>query len=211
MQSAPSIGLINDFSKALGQQLFFWGCDVLHSKGNLLCEFGFEKYKREGVSGSSCYTTTFNEDIIELHSLCVGRYSKSTPSLLFTRRHRQCWVYDDNSPPPPGQYDPSLINKSSIEMIDTATRSFLEWWLEYESWISTATRPEYRVNCYHAYKRFTKSKSWLPPEDGLPWLQRYMHDPSTLPRAKQWKQAKQNKVLHPSVKYGRPHASFGPK
>ena len=211
MQSSPSIGLLNDFSKALGQQLFFWGYDVLYSRGNLLCEFGLNKYKREEASGSSCYTTTFNGDIIELHSLCVGRYSKSKPSLLFTRKHRQCWVYDDNAPPVPGHYDPSLINKSSIEIIDAATRSFLEWWLEYESWISKVTPTEYRINCYHAYKRFTKSKSWLPPQDGLAWLQRYMHDPSTLSRAKHWKRNKKRKSVHPFPKNGRSYASFGPK
>ena len=209
MQSSQSIGLLNDFSKALGQQLFFWGCDVLHSKGNLLCEFGFHKFKRKGVSGSSCYRIDFNGDIIELHSLCVGRYSKSSPSLLFTRRHRQCWVYNDNLPPLPGKYDSSLIDKSSIERIDTANRNFLEWWLEYESWISTVTPLEYRANCYRAYKRFTKSKIWLHPDDGLPWLQRYMHDPGNLPRAKQWKQRK--KVSPRSPKPPRSYASFHPK
>ena len=46
MSAKNAVGLLNDFSKGLGQHLFYWGHDVVHPRGNLLCEFGFEKYKR---------------------------------------------------------------------------------------------------------------------------------------------------------------------
>ena len=49
MLASNSIGLLNDFTKALGQQLYFWGCDVRHPQGNLLCEFGLERRKEQGV------------------------------------------------------------------------------------------------------------------------------------------------------------------
>ena len=91
-----SIGLLNDFTKALGQQLYFWGCDVTHPSGNLLCEYGLERRKNEDVKGSSCYRIKYQDDIIELHGLCVGRYSQDKVSFLYTRKHRRCWVYEDN-------------------------------------------------------------------------------------------------------------------
>ena len=195
MSAKNAVGLLNDFSKGLAQQLFYWGRDVVHPRGNLLCEFGFEKYKRQGVSGSSCYKTSFNGDIIELHSFCVGRYSQNTPSLLYTRQDCQCWVYKDDQPPPPGQYDPDLVNKSSIEKLEVASRNFLEWWLEYELWIADHTHPNYRTKCYTSYKQFGSSKTWLNPQDGLSWLQKYMDSPDTLIRSKHWKKSKNPNAL----------------
>ena len=187
MSTKKSVGLLNDFSNALAQYLFYWGRDVTHPQGNLLCEFGLERYRRKDVFGSSCYKTRYQGDIVELHSFCVGRYSQNTPSLLYTRQDHQCWVYKDDHPPPPGQYNPDLINKSSIENLEAASRSFLEWLLEYESWVSANTHPDYRAKCYASYKRIPESKTWLKPKDGLLWLHEYMHAPSTLSRAKHWK------------------------
>ena len=194
MSVKKSIGLLNDFSNGLGQHLFYWGCDVMHPRGNLLCEFGLERYKHKGISGSSCYKTIYQGDIIELHSFCVGRYSQNTPSLLYTREDRQCWVYKGDHPPLPGQYDPALINKSSIKKLETASRSFLEWWLEYELWISENTHPSYRMKCYNSFKQLTCAKTWLNPKEGLSWLQNYMYTPSTLARTKDWKQQKRHKA-----------------
>ena len=113
-----SIGLLNDFTNALGQQLYFWGCDVLYPDANLLCEYGLERRKEEGVERTSCYRAPYKNDIIELHGLCVGRYSKVGPSFLYTRKFRRCWVYEDSEPPLPGYYDTQIIDKSSIQKIE---------------------------------------------------------------------------------------------
>ena len=158
MRAKNSIGLLKDLSNALGQQLFFWGCDVMYSEGNLLCEFGLERYKPEGIRGSSCYRTTYNDDIIELHSLCVGRYSQNTPSLFYTRQYRKLWVYEDKTPPIPGYYEEDLLNKKALDKIEIASRSFLEWWLEYETWIEMTIGLDYRYKCYRAYRSLSKSK-----------------------------------------------------
>ena len=187
MLAPNSIGLLNDFTKALGQQLYFWGCDVTHPNGNLLCEYGLERRKNEGVKGSSCYRLVYQGDIIELHGLCVGRYSKDKSSFLYTRKHRRCWIYEDSKPPLPGSYNKNLIKNKSIHQIEMASRRFLEWWLEYESWISTQTHPSYRNQCYRSYRKLPKAKLWLQPNDALSWLQHYMDSPSTLKRAKNWK------------------------
>ena len=187
MLAPNSIGLLNDFTKALGQQLYFWGRDVIHPSGNLLREYGFERRKEEGVKGTSCYRTHYKGDIIELHGLCVGRYSETQPSFLYTRKYRKCWIYEDSKPPLPGHYNKNLIQKNSISQIELASRQFLEWWLEYESWIATKTSPTYRHECYRSFRKFPRSKTWLKPDDARAWLQQYMDSPSTLKRAKKWK------------------------
>ena len=212
MPQKTSTGLLKDFSNALAQYLFYWGRDVTHPQGNLLCKFGLEKYKRKGVSGSSCYKMNYQGDIIELHSFCVGRYSQKKPSLLYTRQDHKCWVYKDDRPPPPGQYNPTLINKSSIEKLEVASRNFLEWLLDYESWVAANTHRDYRTNCYASFKRLPRSRTWLPPQDGLLWLHDYMHKPDTLSRAKDWKRqrekpsptrfAKPSPIIHARVKRG---------
>ena len=193
MSKQTSLGFLNDLSNALGQQLFFWGCDVVHSRGNLLCEFGLERYKPEGIKGSSCYRTTYKQDIIELHGLCVGRYSKHRPSFFYTRQYRRCWVYDTCTPPLPGKYNEERINKKNINAIETASRCFLEWWLEYETWIAKTTNPDYRQKCYQSFRKLPKSKPWLPPRDALSWLRMYRNEPNTVPRAKMWKKMRTNK------------------
>ena len=187
MLAPDSIGLLNDFAKALGQQLYFWGCDVVHPGGNLLCEFGLERQKKEGVTGSSCYRIQYKSDIIELHSLCVGRYSKNNASFLYTRKYHRCWIYEDSKPPLPGFYDEKLIKKKPIQEIELAGRRFLEWWLEYEAWIATKKSPAYRNKCYRSFRKLPQSKSWLQPDDAIAWLQHYMDSPSSLQRAKNWK------------------------
>ena len=187
MSKQNSIGFLNDLSNALGQQLFFWGCDVVHARGNLLSEFGLERYKHEGVKGSSCYRTRYKNDIIELHGLCVGRYSEHTPSFFYTRQYRRCWVYESSTPPIPGKYSEDFINKTDFNTIEAASRNFLEWWLEYEAWIAQTTAPNYRQKCYQSFRKLPKSRTWLPPHAARSWLQMYMDSPDTVSRAKTWK------------------------
>ena len=127
MSAQRRVGLLNDYKNAIGQHLFFWGRDVVHPRGNLLREFGLERYTRRGVTGSSCYTMSYQGDIIELHSMCVGRYSQDAPSMLYTRQPHECWIYEDDTPPPPGRYDQSLMTRGSLEKIEAASRSFLAW------------------------------------------------------------------------------------
>lgn len=172
-----SIGLLNELSKALKQQLFFWGCDVVHSRGNLLSAFGLERCKYPNIKGSSCYRTIYKDDIIELHSLCVGRYSEHRPSFFYTREYRLCCVYEDSKPPLPGHYDETLINKKSFDKIQKASRSFTEWWVEYEHWIETVTEPEYRIQCHRSYLKLPNSKKWLKPCEALSWLQQFIDSP----------------------------------
>ena len=184
---SKSLGLINDFKDALGQQLYYWGCDVAYPKHNLLCEFGLKKYKSNGKGSKTCYRMKFQNDIIELHQLCIGRYSTNRLSFTFTRQYRRCWNYIDSKPPLPGYYNKELINTKSTEQIEMSSRKFAEWLYEYEIWISKNTPYSYRQHCFNSFKKIPKSKSWLHPDVALGWLQKFKDSPGTLERSKEWK------------------------
>lgn len=186
-RSCSRSGLIRDFTNALGQQLYFWGRDVIHPDGNLLCEYGLDRRKSEGLDKTSCYRMSHGGDLIELHGVCVGLYSSKYPSLLFTRFPRRCYIYDDHRPPPPGFYSRGLMRCGPADQLEQACQRFLEWWLGYEAWIAERTDKNYRDRCYRAFGKLPKSKPWLPPSLALKWLQAYRDTPENHTRARTWK------------------------
>jgi len=75
MSNSRLRALLRDFTALLGQQMFFWGRDVLYPQGNLLCENGFEKRESKGLKGTSCYRKYLDGcNFIELHGACAGHY-----------------------------------------------------------------------------------------------------------------------------------------
>lgn len=167
--------------------MFFWGRDVIHPDGNLLREYGFERRKSEGLDGTSCYRMEYQGDIIELHGVCAGRYSRNQDSFLFTRHPNQCSLYDDSEPPVPGYHAKELRRQEPLDDLLEASRRFLQWWLEYEAWIATRTDRRYRNGCFRAFGKLPKSKSWLPPDRAEAWLRSYFEAPEQLRRSRAWK------------------------
>ncbi|MEM7700249.1 MAG: hypothetical protein AAF236_17790, partial [Verrucomicrobiota bacterium] len=101
--------LLRDFTELLGQQMYFWGRDVIHPRGNLLCENGFERRKSEGLEGTSCYRLELGDgSFIELHGACAGYYDPSFSegrSFLYIRNRKRCFLYSGEKPPAPGTYE----------------------------------------------------------------------------------------------------------
>lgn len=187
LPSSALRGLIRDFTDALAQQMFFWGRDVVHLEGNLLCAYGFERRASEGLDGTSCYRLELGSDLIELHGACVGRYAAEKDGFLFIRTRRRCFLYRDAEPPAPGIYVEKRFRSGSAWALYEASCRFLDWWLEYEAWITDRAGPGYRASGFQMFRKLPKSRPWLPPEQALDWLKRYANDPSSLRRAREWK------------------------
>lgn len=186
-------GLLHDFTDALGQQMFFWGRDVIHPDGNLLKERGFDRRASEGLDGTSCYRLDHEGDTIELHGACVGRYSETTDGFLFIRNRRRCFLYFQGEPPAPGIYAEEHLRPGPVVDLFIASRRFLDWWLEYENWIAEVAGPGYRAACYRAFRKLPKSRPWLPPELALDWLRAYAsEEPDSLRRAREWKRGRKD-------------------
>lgn len=187
LSNSAKLGLLRDFTDALGQQMFFWGRDVLHPRGNLLCHFGFDRRKSEGLDGTSCYRMDYDGDLIELHGACVGRYSKEKSGFLFVRNRKGCFLYESDEPPAPGFYAKEYLRSAPIDEMFDASLKFLRWWLEYETFINQATERGYRDRCFRMFRKLPKSKPWLVPDQARKWLRSYADSPENLSRAKSWK------------------------
>lgn len=191
LSHATILGLTRDLSAAITQQMFFWGRDVIHPDGNLLCVHGFERRKSEGLTGTSCYRKTLLRGFVELHGACAGWYADdpTEPGFLYIRNRRRCFCYADNVPPAPGLYANELLRTGPVRELFALSRPFLEWWLDYEDWIASVTGPDYREACYRTFRKLPKSKAWLPPQEAREWLVKYRDEPAALKRAKQHQRA----------------------
>ncbi|HRQ90345.1 MAG TPA: hypothetical protein PLA50_16215 [Bacteroidia bacterium] len=178
--------LLRDFTDALAQQMFYWGRDVIHSSGNLLVAYGFDRRKSEGLDGTSCYRKTLGEGCVELHGACAGWYPgvAGESAFLYIRNRRCCYAYDGEEPPAPGIYCDDFLRTVPVGERVRLSQRFLDWWLDYEQWIAGVTGPGYRDACHRAFAKLPKSTPWLPPAQGMAWLRAYREDPERAGRAR---------------------------
>lgn len=183
-------GLIRDFTAGLNQQMYFWGRDVLYSDGNLLTEHGFARLPSNGLKGTSCYRMQLEDgDCIELHGACVGRYpgaQSQSPGFLFVRARHRIFLYSGSEPPAPGRYVPEQLRPGSALEMYAICCQFLDWWLDYEEWITTRVSLGFRDACFWTFQHLPASSPWLPPADALAWLRAFRESPATVGRARNW-------------------------
>ena len=182
--------LLRDYTTLLGQQMYLWGRDVIHPRGNLLSENGFERRKSEGLEGTSCYRYHLDGGaFIELHGACAGYYEpskKSAANFLYIRNRTGCFLHSGDEPPAPGFYTTeSLHNGPALDLYFASLR-FLDWWLEYEKWIAEETSANWRRIGYAAFASLPASRPSLPPQEAILWLNQYRHNPSRISRVSEW-------------------------
>ncbi|MBP85051.1 MAG: hypothetical protein CMO61_14515 [Verrucomicrobiales bacterium] len=181
--------LLRDYCDLLGQQMYFWGRDVIHPRGNLLCENGFDRRASEGLEGTSVYRKSLDGGAaVELHGACAGLYDLNDPDsghFLYIRNKKRCFLYSADAPPAPGFYAmESLANGPALDLYFSSLR-FLDWWLEYESWIEKRTDPTWRYQCYEAFSSLPASRPSLPPREAILWLSQYRRNPSGITRIRE--------------------------
>ena len=166
--------MLGDFSAALGQQMFFWGRDVL-TGGNLLLDYGFERLPSPGLKGTSCYRLKRQCGCIELHGACAGWYPEDPTTelgFLYVRTLGRCSAHRRKEPIVPGEYEGlPLIHET--RSILAAARAFARWLCEYEMWVQEQQGPAYRIACRQMLARLPKGKPWLPPAQAISWMQSF--------------------------------------
>ncbi|MEM7384324.1 MAG: hypothetical protein AAF514_05210 [Verrucomicrobiota bacterium] len=180
--------LLRDFTALLGQQMYFWGRDVIHPRGNLLCESGFKRSKSEGLTGTSCYRMQLERGFIELHGACAGHYApckEREQNFIYIRNRKRCFLYTGEEPPAPGIYEPETLCSDSALGLYLASLPFLEWWLKYEQWIEEKTASDWRERNYRAFASLPASRPSLPPREALHWLAEYRDTPARTPRVRE--------------------------
>lgn len=180
--------LLRDFTDLLSQQMFFWGRDVIHPRGNLLCEYGFERRKSNGLEGTSCYRYPLDENhFIELHGACAGHYERTGPqksNFLYIRNRKRCFLFSENEPPAPGLYLPETLGNGPAPELYFASLPFLDWWLDYESWLARHAGSSWREKCFGAFASLPASRPSLPPKESMIWLSQYRRNPRKISRVR---------------------------
>lgn len=181
--------LLGDFTSLLAQQMYFWGQDVVHRRGNLLCESGFEKRESAGLQGTSCYRKRLDSGgFIELHGACAGFYDPSREhgqDFLYIRKKARCFLYSGGEPPAPGFYALDTLHSGPAVDLYLASLRFLDWWLEYEDWIARETSGDWRTQNFRAFGGLPTSRPMLPPREAVHWLRQYRKDPVKVARVRE--------------------------
>lgn len=189
MTSSSSVtrGHLNDLTIGLGQQMFFWGRDVL-AEGNLLQRYGFEKRVSPGLQGTSCYCKSWQQGVIELHGACAGWYpcQRGGQGFLFIRKDRRCYTHRETRPAVPGRYDYARLASGDLTGLSTSSRVFTAWLEHYETWIQGQMGAEYRLACFEMYDRLPSVRPWLSPTQALQWFSLFAKADPDLPRARHW-------------------------
>lgn len=185
---ATSRGLLNDFTRGLAQQMFFWGRDVV-SSGNLLLGYGFERRPSAGLQGTSCYRKSWCDGCIELHGACAGWYPSKDEAdgLLFIRTDRRCYAHEQREPVIPGRYEYSCLHTRDVERVLAAARAFASWLVEYESWIFTRDSASHRGACFRMYSRLPTVRPWLPPDAARRWFASFACNDPALRRSRSYR------------------------
>jgi hypothetical protein len=174
--------LFRDLAAGFQQQMFFWGRDVLHPAGNIFLSHGFQKRKSTGHQGTSCYSFTWQDGVIELHGSHAGWFGKGG-GFLYVRPLRRCVRWLTSAPPIPGHWPKDACDLHADESMHAMAQPFLSWWLAHEQAVTRRTGLPYRAECYRQFKKLPKARAWLAPEEAQRWVSGLRDSPATLRRA----------------------------
>lgn len=165
--------LLSDCAAGLYQQMYFLGKDIIHGDGNHLVRFGLERTPCRGTGGTSCYGLEGADSTIEFHGSCACCYTESSAvAFIRTRSRFYEWLPEERCTP--GLWAEKDIGNGNPKTLFTGVAPLLRWWLDYERWIDAELGPAYREGCFREWRRVNKKKSWLPPQDAVRWIDRFL-------------------------------------
>ena len=165
--------LLKDCANGFYQQMYFFGKDVLHPRGNLLQKRGFVKSASQGLKGTSCYTLTLPEHTIELYGSCAALYAESANVVFLRKRGRfYRWVGEGNLIA--GRWTQDDVVTDDPEIMLENLRPLLNWWIEYEEWIEESFGGRYRSLCYSEWSKVKGKVLWLEPQQAVNWVQEFI-------------------------------------
>lgn len=164
--------LLKDCARGVYQQMYFWGKDVTHEKGNQLEKYGFKKSPSQGLRGTSCYTYESEGEVVELYGSCAGYYTDSS-SLVFLRQRNRFYEWLPERRLVAGRWCQNDLDGCDTDEMFYYLMPFLQWWIGYEEWILECNGPEYRERCYREWCKVNSRLSWLDPESALRWIREF--------------------------------------
>jgi len=192
MAAAPhsrTRSLLRDLANGIGQQMFFWGCDVRHAQGNLLVRAGMQRLARLEArgEGSSRYRMAWEGGLIELHSFCVGWYpdGSSHHGAIFIRGKERLQGCLGESPLTPGRYEEDRFSSECSDELLRTVRPLITWLLAYEAQVESLAGPHYRQDCWMKYLSKVGARPWLSPAQANAWFQDFLECPEKVRRPRE--------------------------
>jgi len=159
--------VLSDAARGLAQQMVLWGHDVRHPDGNALVRYGLKRTASTGLTGTSCYSVTWENGVIELHG-AVASWTAAVgeTGCVFCRDRGRIDLWKADRPPVPGKE-----NGVSGNVADRweAFQPLLRWLIDYESWAFENLGEPWRQGAWRALKKLPKGKVWIAPELALRW------------------------------------------
>lgn len=176
---------LRDLAEGLQQQMFFWGHDVIHPRGNQLVANGFKRLSSKGLKGTSCYRRRWQGGHLELYGSSAGWYGPEGGFAFIRPRTKVViWTSADKTPTP-GLWEPEFIKpRVRKEELHAASLPFLDWLISYEKTILKQFGTEYREENYDRYDKVPKATPWVRPEVALRWFTCFRDTPARLVRPK---------------------------
>lgn len=185
--AAPQLApcFYRDLSEGIQQQMFFWGQDVVHPRGNFLVRQGFQRLPSKGLKGTSRYRLEWQDGHIELYGACAGWYGPSG-GFTFIRQRKRCAIWRSGKiTPVPGAWKNELIaNDATKEELYLASLPFLDWLISYEQNVRANLSTQHREANYAKYRKVPKARAWIEPHAALAWFQCFRNTPEQLLRPK---------------------------
>lgn len=181
--------LLGDLAEGLGQQMYFWGCDV-RMKGNLLIRCGMERVARASGhgEGSSRYRQAWSGGVVELHSYCAGWYPAEGPrrGVVFIRSRERVQCCTAGEALTPGVYERERMVSPGVDEMLEAVRPLVGWMLAHEEAVARRAGNDFREACWELFRTQTQARPWLRPREAREWLGQFLEAPERLARARKF-------------------------
>jgi len=177
--------LLRDCANGFYQQMYYWGKDVIHPKGNQLSAYGFVKSPSKGLRGTSCYTYESDEGLIELYGSCAGFYSRES-KMVFLRKRCRFYRWLPEHRLVAGNWSQDDIQVDDPYVMLAGLTPLLNWWIDYENWIDQHFGRDYRQKCFVEWGKVKGKPAWLPPELAMQWVGGLLEQGNSHVRPKQY-------------------------
>ena len=172
-------------TKLIEQQMYLFGRDVLHPRGNLLRAYGCTAGKLPGQKHHiRVYLHAAPGMLVTLHSTGMalvltddaGDPLVGERAMLYLRPHHALFSFDPLTPPPlpcanVQQVLPTCLKRILFTEMPVALCAMLRWIREYETWCVQQVGHRDRWEGYKDYRKVPHAMRWIPPDESLRWLQ----------------------------------------
>ena len=162
-------------AKLIEHQMYFWGRDVLHPNGNLLCAAGFQGFRRADCPHKvRCYSLKIPLGEITLHSTGVSfQTGNGSPGVIYLRPTHRLYHFEKGAILLPFQRNElDSLRRLLPNEFPPALTTLLAFVHAYEQWAGNQGLPESRLNAWREQKSSaSKGIRWLKPADSRRWLE----------------------------------------